>query len=184
MVKILNTFILFLLVSIFSIVASADGSGIGLESAIGRSTQLTSFAGTGSAENTASYMDLKLSYVWPIGMYVGGKYSTLQNITSTGNGNRTGLALVLGYRLSGYYADFSYFLFSSYERGNGFVYDSGSSYGCSFGYNITVISSMYLGLGIVYNSFNWTQSQIGSVKSLANNSMTDIYPSLNVGYNF
>lgn len=185
MMKSMAQLIILFLSIISSLIAYGDGSsGVAVETDLGRSTQLTSFAGAGTIENTASYMDIKLTYQWPIGMYIGGKYSTLQNITSFGNGYRSGTAVVVGYRLSGFYADFSYYLFSSFERGNGFVYDSGSSYGGSCGYNMTIISSMYLGLGVVYNSYNWTQSQFGSVKTIANNSMIDIYPSLNIGYNF
>jgi hypothetical protein len=184
MVKLIRNFIFLFLSLAFSASSYADGNGITFGATIGRSTQIISFADTGTVENTPSYVDYKLTYSWPNGMYIGGKYSTLQNISSTGNDNRSGLALVFGYRWNGFYGDLSYFLFSTMQRGNGYTYDAGSSYGFSLGYNAVVISSMYIGIGIVYDYFSWTQSQIGGTKSLVGNSMSDFYPSLNIGYNF
>ena len=169
---------------VVSSISFADGSGVAVELDLGRSTQLVSFNNALTVENTASFMDLKVTYAWPTGIYAGGKYATLQNISITGNDSRAGLAVVVGYRLIGFYTDFSYFLFSSLARGNGYTYDSGSSYSLTFGYNMTVISSLYLGVGVVFNSFSWTQSQFGGNRVIATNNMTDIYPSLNIGYNF
>jgi hypothetical protein len=168
--------------------AFAEGGGQGFDFGLStlRYSHSTTYAASPASETSATHLDLKVGYVMSTGFYLGGAYSTFTdyNLGATvSTENRTGVGLVLGYHDSGYYIDWTLLLSSQLDRADGSKYTGGLSTILSGGYNAMFGSSFYLGVGVSYKNFNWTeQTDPAGVKTLVTNMQSEFFPCLNLGF--
>jgi len=171
--------------------SSSGGTGVyilGLDAL--RYDHNSTFSGLGQAnsEFTATHLNVKFGYVWGSGFYTGAIYTSgsfaQTSSGSTNTDNRTGYGVTLGYYNSGWHIAGSYLINSTYTLYNNNSFTNGSSYVGDFGYTAVVAGSFFIGGGLAYDSFNWTQQTVSGVTTSQNNTQTDLYPVLSLGFQF
>jgi hypothetical protein len=179
-------FSILLLPFIFARAEGGQGFRFGMNTL--RYSHSTAYSGVSPGEISATHLDVNIGYVQSTGFYVGGAYTSfndynLNSTTGVSTETRSGIGLVLGYYFDTYYVDWTLVLSSQLDRATGYKFTGGLGSIFKAGYNVMFGSSFYLGVGVVFNNFNWTEStDPAGVKSLVNNMQSDFYPSLNIGF--
>lgn len=139
----------------------------------------------GDSKDQRTILDAKLGYLMDNSIYVGGIYSSFSQNTGTSSPSRTATGVTLGYHGdNGFFFDLNYYLMATYNSGGSSEFKNGSGFGADFGYNVMVSSNVYLGLQVSYRSVTYKKVSTGSTEVDRQNTVTDLYPLLNVGFYF
>ena len=169
----------------WSVGARANDDAVTVQLSTVRFTQSIGYSGQPMIENTIFPLDIKAGYAWNNGFYLGGNITTMQDISTTGVDNLSGVAVTVGYHIVGFYADVYYYLWSQLMRGDGYTFLGGSNFGMEIGYNTNVYGNYFVGAGLVYKSFSWSESTSPTgARALLANTWTNEYPVLNFGRSF
>ena len=132
---------------------------------------------TKSAETSA--YDLRLGYLAPSGLYIGGMYSLYKDGDNKGF---SGAATLGYYHYSGFTALFSYHLIGDMDRDASFTYKDGMGPQIDIGWNFPLTSSFSIGPQMTYRSLNYKKSDPDTPNVDFTRSM--IYPYVSLWFRF
>lgn len=151
---------------------------------VGLSTQKADIekegATVGTSETTMSMYDVKIGIITASNIYFGGIYHTRVDEVGGSKTERTALGGTLGYHSGGWFLDGSYFANSTIEVGSTKI-EEGTGYAIDFGYNVDILSSVFLGMQVSYKSF--TYNKVNGAE-IPNTIKSDLNPMLNIGVVF
>jgi len=148
----------------------------------------TAYSGQSSTDTQVFNVVSKLGYQWSSGLYLGAAYeSSASYLNATGTPTpekRISYGPAIGYGSNGFFIIGSYFSSTTDTKSDGSYFSGGTGYEVELGYNYPVTSNFYLGVSLVYNNYTWTNYTVGTTVLSQNNSQTDTYPALGLGFTF
>ena len=134
----------------------------------------------------ATYMDFKLGYQWPSGLYIGAIYATMDRNENSVDRVRTSYGGTLGFdSAQGIYLHGSYLISSTYKIDANDTLQSGTGLQFDFGYLFRVANILQLGPQITYRTFTYSKEQSsGVVSSVSSTKSTETLPFVVFSFTF
>lgn len=129
---------------------------------------------------TVSY-DLKVGYVHPSGLYLGGMYA----ITKFDDNGGYAAGPTLGYsHYSGFYALFTYFLTAQQNTASNSKLTSGMGPQIDLGWVFPITSVFFIGPQISYRSIGYDKLESSGVSASTDQSLSQIMPFVSLWFRF
>ena len=152
--------------TIFSGTAQAEGQqGVMFSPSFIFSSYNDRASGSSFAQVSGQYIDVRLGYVMPSGLYLGGIYDLMNRTDFTTERKRSSYGASLGMVYNGFVLIGSYLISSEFETSSGTTLKSGSGLQVDLGYLFNVTGSFFAGPQLVYRSITYTKQNSTTVTS-------------------
>ncbi len=133
-----------------------------------------------SSESSVTYVDARLGYILPMGIYLGGMYAIENN---ENNSSYYG-GLSVGYYNSGFSLIGTYHLLGEYDPDGASKYTGASGIQVDLSYAFMVASNFALGPQISYRSVEYDKLEVSGVEFDSTRKETQILPMINLWFMF
>lgn len=149
----------------------------------------TKFEGTQNAvtasESTSTLIDARVGYIMPMGLYLGGMYSSISGNNGV-SGYQAGPSV--GYHsMSGFYGILTYHLMGQYDTettGGDTIFKNASGPQVDIGWIVPVTSMFYVGPQVSWKSIKYTKASVAGVEGDSDQKITSLQPYISFWFMF